>query len=143
VNTEPPARPAHRPPASGQADPPAARRSGVSWARSAIAILLALEGGLAVWNLAAPAVAQAATHLIAVATLSQVISNLRNVIVGLLVGLATLFMTIGGVRYLLAGGDPAEVEAAKKTLKYAAVGYGVAVLAPGLVQILQQIVGNP
>lgn len=73
--------------------------------------------------------------------LNQVITNLRDVIVGLLVGLATLFATIGGVRYILAGGDPSEVEAAKKTLKYAAIGYGVAALAPGLVELLKQIVG--
>ncbi|MGH1555524.1 hypothetical protein ACRAWF_38060 [Streptomyces sp. L7] len=28
-------------------------------------------------------------------------------------GLATLFLTFGGLRYLMAGGDPGEVEAAK------------------------------
>ncbi|MFI0352837.1 pilin [Actinomadura sp. 9N407] len=88
-----------------------------------------------------PGIAEAASQLAAPASLKQVITNLRNVIVGLLVGLATLFATIGGVRYILAGGDPAEVEAAKKTLRYAAIGYGVAVLAPVLVKMLQQIVG--
>ncbi|MGW4963189.1 pilin [Nonomuraea jabiensis] len=74
-------------------------------------------------------------------SLNQVIDNLRNVIVGLLVALATLFLTVGGVRYILAGGDPGEVEAAKKTLRYAAIGYGIAVLAPLLVSILKGIVG--
>ncbi|MFC5827563.1 pilin [Nonomuraea insulae] len=52
--------------------------------------------------------------LAAPASLNAVIDNLRNVIVGLLVALATLFLTVGGVRYILAGGDPGEVEAAKK-----------------------------
>lgn len=74
-------------------------------------------------------------------SLNQVIDNLRNVIVGLLVALATLFLTVGGVRYILAGGDPGEVESAKKTLRYAALGYGIAVLAPLLVSILKGIVG--
>ncbi|WP_262403247.1 pilin, partial [Actinomadura sp. CNU-125] len=74
--------------------------------------------------------------------LDQVIDNLRTVIVGLLVGLATLFATIGGVRYILAGGDPGEVEAAKKTLRYAAIGYAIAVLAPVLVELLQKVVGE-
>ncbi|MFI0420085.1 pilin [Spongiactinospora sp. 9N601] len=82
-----------------------------------------------------------AEGLAAPSSLSQVIDNLRNVIVGLLVGLATLFLTVGGVRYILAGGDPGEVEAAKKTLRYAALGYGVAVLAPLLVSVLKGIVG--
>ncbi|WP_202126124.1 pilin [Actinomadura physcomitrii] len=90
-----------------------------------------------------PGVADASTHLTAAASLGEVITNLRNVIVGLLVGLATLFATIGGVRYMLAAGDPGEVEAAKKTLRYAAIGYSVAILAPLLVKMLQSIVGAP
>ncbi|MEV0623531.1 pilin [Nonomuraea sp. NPDC050404] len=76
------------------------------------------------------------------ASLNGVIDNLRNVIVGLLVALATLFLTVGGVRYILAGGDPGEVESAKKTLRYAALGYGIAVLAPLLVSVLKGIVGS-
>ncbi|MFD7504957.1 pilin [Streptomyces sp. NPDC059850] len=77
----------------------------------------------------------------AVATIPQVISNLRDWIVGLLTGLATLFLTFGGLRYLMAGGDPGEVEASKRALKAAAVGYGLAMLAPVVVGVLQQIVG--
>nr|WP_241755823.1 pilin [Actinomadura sp. RB99] len=91
------------------------------------------------------AVAQASAEpavLAGNARLDQVIGNLRNVIVGLLVALATLFATIGGVRYLLAGGDPSEAEAGKRTLRNAAIGYGIAALAPVLVQILQYIVGS-
>ena len=45
------------------------------------------------------------------------ISNTTVWIVGILAGLATLFLTIGGVRYLMAGGDPAEVEKAKTALQ--------------------------
>ncbi|MDF5758802.1 pilin [Spongiactinospora sp. TRM90649] len=86
-------------------------------------------------------IARSATTLAVPATLNQVVDNLRKVIVGLLVALATLFLTVGGVRYILAGGDPGEVEAAKKTLRYAALGYGIAALAPLLVNILKSIVG--
>lgn len=74
--------------------------------------------------------------------LNTVINNITKWLVGLLVALATLFLTIGGVRYLLAGGDPGEVNRAKDTLKYAAIGYGVAVLAPVLVNILKSFVGG-
>lgn len=73
--------------------------------------------------------------------LSAVIDRLRNVLVGLLVGLATLFLTVGGVRYLLAGGDPGQVEKAKTTLRSAAIGYGLAALAPALVRLLRAVVG--
>ncbi|WP_353941170.1 pilin [Streptomyces sp. HUAS MG91] len=77
----------------------------------------------------------------AVADIPTVITNLRNWIVGILAGLATLFLTFGGLRYLMAGGDPGEVEAAKRALKAAAIGYGLAILAPILVTTLQGIVG--
>jgi Type IV secretion system pilin len=92
---------------------------------------------------AAPALAGTAGHMLAAASsLNQVITNITKWLVGLLVGLATLLLTVGGVRYLLAGGDPGEVQRAKNTLKYSAIGYGVAVLAPLLVTILKGFVGG-
>ena len=75
-------------------------------------------------------------------TLSGLISNLTSWIVGILAGVATLFLTIGGLRYLTAGGDPGQVEKAKTALKSAAVGYALAVLAPLAVSILASIVGG-
>ena len=97
----------------------------------AAAALLLLVG------LAGPAVAQPADP-----TLGQVIERLRNVLVGLLIGLATLLLTVGGLRYLLAGGDPGQVEKAKVTLRSAAIGYGLAALAPALVRLLRFVVGT-
>lgn len=77
----------------------------------------------------------------AAASIPQVINNLRNWIVGILAGLATLFLTVGGLRYLMAAGDPSEVDSAKRALKAAAIGYGLAVLAPVIVAVLKNIVG--
>lgn len=74
-------------------------------------------------------------------TLNSVIDGLRVWLVGILAGLATLFLTIGGIRYLTAAGDPAQVERAKVALKSAAIGYALAALAPLLVSILQSVVG--
>jgi len=51
-----------------------------------------------------------AGYPLAADSITQVISNTTIWIVGILAGLATLFLTIAGVRYLAAGGDPAEVE---------------------------------
>ncbi|MFE9559324.1 pilin [Streptomyces sp. NPDC006703] len=102
--------------------------------RTAVRVLF-----VTLWTLAALLSDPAASW--AVADLPTVINNLRNWIVGLLAGLATLFLTFGGLRYLMAGGDPGEVEAAKRALKAAAIGYGLAILAPVLVTVLQGIVG--
>jgi hypothetical protein len=84
----------------------------------------------------------AAGHLLAAASIGQVISNTTVWIVGILAGLATLFLTIGGVRYLMAGGDPAEVEKAKTALRSAAIGYGLAILAPVIVTVLRSLAGG-
>ncbi len=123
------------------------RRPEVSRGRLAAAVVLWCVGILVCGLVLAATLASAAeAHIVAAPAgdgrLQQVISNLRNVIVGLLVALATLFATIGGVRYLLAGGDPGEAEAGKRTLRNAAIGYGIAALAPVLVQILKYIVGS-
>jgi len=75
-------------------------------------------------------------------SISQVLNNTTLWIVGILAGLATLFLTLGGVRYLMAGGDPAEVEKAKTALKSAAIGYALAILAPVIVTVLKSLVGG-
>ena len=94
-----------------------------------------LAGALAV-VLASPAYAAGG----GTQTLSGLISNLTTWIVGILAGVATLFLTIGGLRYLTAGGDPGQVEKAKTALKSAAVGYALAVLAPLIVSSLASLV---
>ena len=75
-------------------------------------------------------------------SISQVISNTTLWITGILAGLATLFLTLAGVRYLTANGDPTEVEKAKTALRSAAIGYGLAILAPVIVAVLKSLVGG-
>ena len=53
-----------------------------------------------------------------------------------------MFLTIGGVRYLAARQDPGEVERAKGALRAAAIGYGLAILAPVIVTVLKSLVGG-
>ena len=89
-----------------------------------------------------PAFGGHAARLLAVATIAQVISNTTAWVVGILAGVATLFLTIGGVRYLIAGGDPGEVEKAKSALKSAGIGYALAILAPVIVAVLRSLVGG-
>ena len=75
------------------------------------------------------------------ASLEQVINNLRFWIMGIIAAIATLFLVVGGLRYITAGGDPSEIERAKGNLKSALLGYALAVLAPILLTILQSILG--
>jgi hypothetical protein len=84
----------------------------------------------------------AAPAALAANDLNGVIDNLRVWLAGLLAALATLFLTIGGIRYLLAGGDPAALERAKGSVKAAIIGYALAMLAPVLATIVQHVVGG-
>jgi succinate dehydrogenase/fumarate reductase cytochrome b subunit len=74
-------------------------------------------------------------------SVEQVLENVRGWVVGILALLATVFLTIGGVRYILGSGDPGEIEKAKVAFRSACVGYALAILAPLVVTVLQGIVG--
>ena len=92
--------------------------------------------------LASASSAHADTVVVAIAdSVTDVLNNIRNWIMGILAGLATVFLSIGGVRYVMGGGDPGEVEKAKTAFKSAGWGYGLAALAPLVVEILKGIVG--
>jgi hypothetical protein len=79
---------------------------------------------------------------LAVNTLPQVITNLRTWLMGILAAIATLFLVLAGVYWATAGGDPTQVDKGKSALKNALVGYGLAVLAPVLLQVVRGIVGG-
>jgi len=101
--------------------------------------LTACTAGVAILTSGAPALAAAPPPL-AVADLPTVIGNMTAWITGILAAVATLFLTIGGTRLLMAG-DPTEAEQAKVQLRRAGIGYCLALLAPIILSILQQILG--
>lgn len=96
--------------------------------------------GLAAALTAAVAILLAAP-VYAAGDLTPVIDSMRNWIAGLLAALATLFLTLGGLRYLTAGGNPRAVEQAKEAIRSALIGYGLAALAPLLVEVLRGALG--
>lgn len=75
-------------------------------------------------------------------SIAQVISNITGWVMGIIALVATMFLVIGGLRYMAAGGDPAQVEQAKGNFMSALVGYALAVLAPVILQVLQGILGG-
>jgi hypothetical protein len=103
----------------------------------AVAAIILLLLGVSAPVLAAPGPSPAPK----VNDLPTVIGNMTAWITGIIAAVATLFLTIGGARYLMAGGDPSEVERAKGSLKSAGIGYGLALLAPIILTILKNILG--
>jgi hypothetical protein len=74
--------------------------------------------------------------------LTGVIENARLWAMGIIAALATLFLILGAVRYVIAGGDAGEVERAKLAIRSAMFGYAIALLAPVLLTVLRGIVGG-
>jgi hypothetical protein len=87
---------------------------------------------------AAPVLAQPADPV----TLETVIGNITQWVLGLLFGVATLFLTIAGLRYAAAGGDPMQIEKAKSALRSALIGYALALLSPVLLGIIKGWLGQ-
>ncbi len=72
--------------------------------------------------------------------ITSVIESIRNWVAGILAALATLFLTIGGVRYLIANGNPRAMEEGKAAIRSALIGYALAALAPMFVDILRRVI---
>jgi hypothetical protein len=108
-----------------------------------LTILLGLAvAAAAVLLSGSPARAETVTYVALAQTVDQVLGNIRNWIMGILAGVALVFLTIGGLRYLMAGDNPGEVEKAKGAFKAAGIGFGLAALAPLVVEILKTLVGG-
>ena len=80
-------------------------------------------------------------HILAVKDLPEIIKDLQGYVMGILAAVATLFLVIGGLRYVTAGGDPAEIEKAKGSFRSALLGYALAIIAPIAMKILNGILG--
>ena len=117
--------------------PHAARPAGLWVRRAAVCAVVAAPLLLVTMR---PAHA-AATQVALAGSVDQVLDNIRNWLMGILAALATVFLTIGGVRYVMAAGNPGEVEKAKTAFKSAGIGYALAALAPLVVTVLKGIVG--
>jgi hypothetical protein len=122
-----------------------ARRRGVAQ----LAVVLGVVGGLCVASAPVSALAfaqgsapEAGVVVLAQAeSIDQVLVNIRGWLMGILAGLATVMATVGGIRYVIADGDPGEIQRAKTAFRSAGIGFALAALAPLLVTILQGLVG--
>jgi hypothetical protein len=130
----------HTSTSSAVSEPPAPRGPGRRVHRTHLPVIVALAAGALVLG-ASHAHAETTQFVALAASVDQVLTNIRNWIMGILASLATVFVSVGGVRYVMAGGDPSEVEKAKTAFRAAGIGYAMAALAPLVVTVLQGIVG--
>ena len=124
------ARPPRRAPARPTHHERATRRLAVALVTVTTATLMFLIGDSAAAHAAVPG------PVLAADSVEAVVNNIRTWLVALLAAVATLFLTIGGLRLMWANGDPGEAEKGKAALKSAAIGYALALLAPLIVTVV-------
>ena len=90
-----------------------------------------------------------ATYLVVLAVpayaakdVNEVVTGVQQWVAGILAALASLFFSIGCIRYLLAAGNRREMERGKEAMKTAIFGYALAALAPIIIGVLRSIVGT-
>jgi hypothetical protein len=66
----------------------------------------------------------------------SIFQSIANTLIFVIGAVAVLMVIIGGLRYVLSGGDSAGVKSAKDTILYALIGVIVAALAYALVQFV-------
>lgn len=85
--------------------------------------------------------AQGADKVATLSCLKVVFNNVINWALGL-AGLAAVFFIIyAGIKFLTSGGDPKQVEGARKTLTYAIAGLIVVFLAFAIIKVIGTITG--
>ncbi len=67
---------------------------------------------------------------------SGTFSTITNVLLFIIGAIAVIMIIIGGMRYVLSGGDSNQITAAKNTILYAIVGIIVAILAYAVVNFV-------
>ncbi len=67
---------------------------------------------------------------------SGVFSEITNVLLFVIGAVAVIMIVIGGLRYVISGGDAKQVQAAKNTILYALVGVIIAILAYAVVNFV-------
>jgi hypothetical protein len=75
------------------------------------------------------------------ASLDQVLTNIRNLILGLAAGAALVCWSVAGLRMMFSQGDPGEVAKARAAFRAGAVGFAVVILAPLALAVLRTVVG--
>lgn len=69
-------------------------------------------------------------------SLSQGIKNIINVLLYIIGSVAVIMIVIGGLRYVLSGGDSSSTKGAKDTILYSVVGLVVAIFAYAIVNFV-------
>jgi hypothetical protein len=92
---------------------------------------------------ASPAYAVTLTNPVSakINSLGDIFNIIFTFLIGIVGALAIIFIILGGIRYILARGDPKATEAARGTITAALIGLVIALLAVVIVIVLGNLLG--
>lgn len=73
--------------------------------------------------------------------LGNLFTTVFGVLIGIVGGLAIIFIVIGGIRYIIARGDPKATDGARNQITAAIIGLIIALLAVAIVVLVGTILG--
>jgi type IV secretory pathway VirB2 component (pilin) len=73
--------------------------------------------------------------------LETVFKNIITFLLGIAGGVAIIIIIVGGIRYILSGGDPKATMSARNSITFGVVGLIIIILATSIVIILGKIFG--
>lgn len=68
-----------------------------------------------------------------VAATNSQLQLILSIVIGIIAAISVLFVAVGGLRYVLSGGDPQSASRAKSTIIYALVGLLISISAEAIV----------
>ncbi|HKZ34531.1 MAG TPA: pilin [Patescibacteria group bacterium] len=74
-------------------------------------------------------------------SLANTVSVLVTLFLTIVSILAFIYLVLGGIRYITAGGDPKQIKAAKDQLTYAVIGLVVAIMSFAVINVFSEFFG--
>ena len=79
---------------------------------------------------------------IAFTTVSELLNSILSHLMGIIAIIAVIFIIIGGVMYMMSGGNETMITRAKKTWTGAIIGFAIALASPTFLKEIQKILGG-
>lgn len=96
-------------------------------------ILLILASSTA---LLAPVLALAAVTALPQKDIFTIIDNVAKIIYSILIAVAVIFILLGGIQFLTAGGDPEKIKTARDKIMYAVIAIIIGIAAWGIANLV-------
>jgi hypothetical protein len=90
---------------------------------------------------AATAQAQTLVDPLGGKSFSDVVANVTSfLLTDIAIPLSVIMVLVGAFQFMTSAGDPEKISQARKTILYAAVGLGLALIAKGITSIIQSVI---